>query len=30
VELADCGHSPHRNQPSATLAVIADFVSTLR
>ena len=30
VELADCGHSPHRDQPSATLAVIADFVSTLR
>jgi pimeloyl-ACP methyl ester carboxylesterase len=30
VELADCGHSPHRDQPSATLAAITDFVSTLR
>ena len=30
VELADCGHSPHRDQPSATLERIADFVSTLR
>ena len=30
VELADCGHSPHRDQPSATLAAVADFVSALR
>lgn len=25
--LADCGHAPHRDQPEATLAAIADFVS---
>jgi pimeloyl-ACP methyl ester carboxylesterase len=29
VELDDCRHSPHRDQPEATLAAIADFVSTL-
>jgi pimeloyl-ACP methyl ester carboxylesterase len=28
VELAECGHSPHRDQPQATLAAIAGFVST--
>lgn len=28
-ELADCGHSPHRDQPQATLAAIADFISAL-
>jgi len=27
VELFDCGHSPHRDQPQATLAAIAGFVS---
>jgi pimeloyl-ACP methyl ester carboxylesterase len=29
VELPECGHSPHRDQPQATLAAIADFVATL-
>jgi hypothetical protein len=29
IELADCHHSPHRNQPEATLAAIADFVATM-
>lgn len=29
VELDDCGHSPHRDQPEATLAAITDFISTL-
>jgi len=29
VELDDCRHSPHRDQPEATLAAIADFVSRL-
>jgi pimeloyl-ACP methyl ester carboxylesterase len=29
VELDDCGHSPHRDQPQATLAAIAAFVSAL-
>jgi len=29
VELSDCGHSPHRDQPQATLAAIAGFVSSL-
>lgn len=28
VELAACRHSPHRDQPEATLAAIAGFVST--
>ena len=28
LELADCRHSPHRDQPEATLAAIADFVAT--
>ncbi|MEO8565729.1 MAG: alpha/beta hydrolase [Betaproteobacteria bacterium] len=28
LELADCRHSPHRDQPDATLAAIADFVAT--
>jgi pimeloyl-ACP methyl ester carboxylesterase len=28
IELADCRHSPHRDQPEATLAAIADFVAT--
>ena len=27
VELAACGHSPHRDQPQATLAAISDFVA---
>lgn len=27
LELFDCGHSPHRDQPQATLAAIAGFVS---
>jgi pimeloyl-ACP methyl ester carboxylesterase len=26
VKLAECGHSPHRDQPEATLAAIVDFV----
>ena len=30
LELADCRHSPHRDQPEATLAAIADFVATVR
>jgi pimeloyl-ACP methyl ester carboxylesterase len=29
IELADCRHSPHRDQPEATLAAIADFVATM-
>ena len=29
VELLDCGHSPHRDQPLATLAAITGFVSTV-
>jgi pimeloyl-ACP methyl ester carboxylesterase len=29
IELADCRHSPHRDQPEATLAAIADFVLTM-
>jgi pimeloyl-ACP methyl ester carboxylesterase len=29
IELADCRHSPHRDQPEATLAAIADFVVTM-
>jgi pimeloyl-ACP methyl ester carboxylesterase len=29
IELAHCGHSPHRDQPEATLAAIADFVATI-
>jgi pimeloyl-ACP methyl ester carboxylesterase len=29
VELFDCRHSPHRDQPEATLAAIVGFVSTL-
>jgi len=28
LELADCAHSPHRDQPLATLAAIVDFVAT--
>jgi pimeloyl-ACP methyl ester carboxylesterase len=28
LELADCRHSPHRDQSEATLAAIADFVAT--
>ncbi|MEP6996893.1 MAG: alpha/beta hydrolase [Betaproteobacteria bacterium] len=27
IELSDCRHSPHRDQPQATLAAIADFVA---
>jgi pimeloyl-ACP methyl ester carboxylesterase len=27
IELADCRHSPHRDQPETTLAAIADFVA---
>jgi pimeloyl-ACP methyl ester carboxylesterase len=30
VELGDCGHSPHRDQPQATLSAIAGFVAALR
>jgi pimeloyl-ACP methyl ester carboxylesterase len=30
IVLADCGHSPHRDQPQATLAAITEFVSRLR
>ena len=29
LELAQCRHSPHRDQPEATLAAIADFVAAL-
>ena len=29
LELADCRHSPHRDQPEATLAAIANFVATV-
>jgi pimeloyl-ACP methyl ester carboxylesterase len=29
LELADCRHSPHRDQPAATLAAIAHFVDAL-
>ena len=29
LELADCRHSPHRDQPDATLAAIVDFVATV-
>ena len=29
IELADCRHSPHRDQPDATLAAITDFVATM-
>ena len=29
LELAECGHSPHRDQPQATLAAIAGFISAL-
>jgi pimeloyl-ACP methyl ester carboxylesterase len=29
IELADCRHSPHRDQPEVTLAAIADFVATV-
>jgi pimeloyl-ACP methyl ester carboxylesterase len=29
VELADCRHSPHRDQPEATLAAIVDFIAAL-
>ncbi|HEY2862497.1 MAG TPA: alpha/beta hydrolase [Casimicrobiaceae bacterium] len=29
IELADCRHSPHRDQPQATLAAIAEFVSMI-
>ncbi|MGH8714071.1 MAG: alpha/beta fold hydrolase [Casimicrobiaceae bacterium] len=29
IELAACRHSPHRDQPEATLAAIAGFVATL-
>ena len=28
--LAECGHSPHRDQPEATLAAVAGFVAGLR
>jgi pimeloyl-ACP methyl ester carboxylesterase len=30
VELDDCGHSPHRDQPEATLSAITDFILALR
>ena len=30
VKLANCGHSPHRDQPEATLAAIVQFVESLR
>jgi pimeloyl-ACP methyl ester carboxylesterase len=29
VELSDCGHSPHRDQPQATLAAITGFIAAL-
>src|SRR5262245_43505209 len=29
VKLAECGHSPHRDQPELTLAAIAGFVASL-
>lgn len=29
VKLADCGHSPHRDQPAAVLAAIAGFVTRI-
>ena len=29
VELSDCGHSPHRDQPQATLKAITGFISSL-
>jgi pimeloyl-ACP methyl ester carboxylesterase len=29
VKLAECGHSPHRDQPEATLAAIVRFVASL-
>lgn len=29
VKLADCGHSPHRDEPEKTLAAIAEFVARL-
>ncbi len=29
LELADCRHSPHKDQPEATLAAMAGFISTL-
>jgi pimeloyl-ACP methyl ester carboxylesterase len=29
LELSDCRHSPHRDQPEATLAAIVDFVATV-
>jgi len=28
LELSDCRHSPHRDQPEATLAAIAEFIAT--
>jgi pimeloyl-ACP methyl ester carboxylesterase len=28
--LADCGHSPHRDQPVQTLALVQDFLESLR
>jgi pimeloyl-ACP methyl ester carboxylesterase len=28
LRLADCGHSPHRDQPAKTIEAIADFLST--
>jgi pimeloyl-ACP methyl ester carboxylesterase len=30
VELDDCGHSPHRDQPEATLSAIRNFILALR
>jgi pimeloyl-ACP methyl ester carboxylesterase len=30
VRLAACGHSPHRDQPEATLAAITRFVGALQ
>ena len=30
VKLADCGHSPHRDQPEATLAALVRFVESVR
>jgi pimeloyl-ACP methyl ester carboxylesterase len=29
LELADCRHSPHRDQPEATLAAIVAFIASV-
>jgi len=30
VKLADCGHTPFRDQPERTLAAVADFIRSLK